>query len=117
MRFFYSLLSVASMAARLAAAFSAISFADSSYDILGVDSRFMAMGWAIFLGLALLLPELRAEALQQSSGAGQYRRYAYGRDIDGGKHFDASTWNSVDNPSIYGTPADPINRKDGLNWS
>ena len=109
MRFFYSLLSVVSMAARLAAAFSAISFADSSYEIFGVDSRFIAMGWCIFWGLALLFPELRTEALQQSSGAGQYHRYAYGRDIDGGKHFDASTWNSVKNPIIYGTPADPNN--------
>jgi len=116
MRFFYSLLSATSMLVRLAAAFSAISFADSSYDILGVNSIFMAMGWAVFWSLALLFPELRSEALRQSSGGGQYRQYDYGRDIDGGKHFDVNTWNSVD-PHIHGTSADPLNRKDGLSWS
>ena len=116
MRFFYSLLSLISMLARVAAALSSIFMVESGHQMFGIDALFVAMGWAVFWVLAFVLPGAIKEASNLHGGEFQNRRYAYGRDIDGGMHFDVKTWDSLD-PLVYGTPADPINRKDGLNWS
>ncbi|MDD2976239.1 hypothetical protein [Aquabacterium sp.] len=110
MRFFYLLLSLVSMLARTAAALSAIFMVESGHQMFGIDALFVATGWAVFWLLAFTLPGAIAEAGRMRGGAHPYHQYTYGRDIDGGKHFDVSLWNSVGNPIIYGTPADPINR-------
>jgi len=112
MRFFYLLLLLLSVVARIVAAFSSIEFAESGDKVLGVNAHIFATGWAIFWTLVLLFPVVKAEAIQQSSGGVQYRQYEYGRDIDGGKHFDLKTWDPTD-PTIYGTHADPINGPSG----
>lgn len=117
MHFFNSLLSLVSMLTRMAAALSSIFMVESGQQMFGIDALFVAMGWAVFWILAFTLPGAIAEARRVSGGEYPSRQYTYGGDIDGGKHFDARLWNSVENSIIYGTPADPINRKDGLNWS
>lgn len=104
------------MLARVAAALSSIFMVESGQQMFGVDALLVAIGWALFWLLAFVLPGAIKEARNLHRGDYQYRRYTYGRDIDGGKHFDVKTWDSLD-PLVYGTPADPLNRKDGHNWS
>lgn len=132
MRFFNSLLTLVSMLARMAAALSSFFMVEPSQQMFGIDALFVAMGWAVFWMLAFILPAVIAEARSVARAEYTYSQYRYGRDVDDGKHFDLnlwndvnagqhvdvnawnsprnSTWNSVDNPIIYGTPADPINR-------
>lgn len=109
MRFFYFILAFIAFVARICAAGSAIYLCDVDGLIFGVPAILIAAGWSTIWGLLMFWPEISSELNTPAQTGYRRTHYQYGREINGGKHFDFNVdFSNPLDPRVHGTPADTL---------